>query len=525
MQTVTSSVVYSSGSNVFGNDIGNSQVFTGSVLITGSLTIAGASSATSYSGTTIYGSTAVCSAVGKFSTCLDLGGALTGTSATFSSCVTATQFNVSTSGGTTQIYNTGGGHTVITNATANKDMNIQTSGTGAQYFNTAGADRLTIASTGIACFACQVCAPNLLISNCINIGTTVSLGSRLSIQSANDQAGITMYNSYDCNKWSLRTGTVGVSNKGFAIVDDICNATRIQINGAGNVGIGTSVPDAKLHICNAVAGGTNNYLIIVQNACTVADARAGIAFSNNSQTPSAGGLSGASIQTSNNGIDGAGNLLFSTLISGTNCERMRITSAGDVAINDTTANTYAKLQVTATSGATLALANPSAAAASVGSSIWFYGTTGYNTQGVIQTGYDGTSNVYAYMAFSTRGGSTTERMRITSAGITCFGFTVCAPCFATISDYRMKSNVRPIEGLSIIMKTKPYKFEYNYDCSTSFGMIAHELQDTLPEAVFGQKDGEVMQGVDYMKLLPIAIKAIQELKAENDIFKTCLGIS
>jgi len=118
VQSVTSSVVYSSGSNVFGNDIGNSQRFTGSVLITGSLTIAGASSATSYSGvtifgstiacspigcfatscatsfiggtisgTTIYGSTVVCSPVGKFTSCLDLGGALTGTSATFSSAV------------------------------------------------------------------------------------------------------------------------------------------------------------------------------------------------------------------------------------------------------------------------------------------------------------------------------------------------------------------------------------------------------------------------------------------------------
>ena len=41
VQSVTSSVVYSSGSNVFGNSLGNSQVFTGSVLITGSLTIAG----------------------------------------------------------------------------------------------------------------------------------------------------------------------------------------------------------------------------------------------------------------------------------------------------------------------------------------------------------------------------------------------------------------------------------------------------------------------------------------------------
>jgi len=37
VQTITSSVVYSSGSNVFGNDIANTQTFTGSVLITGSL--------------------------------------------------------------------------------------------------------------------------------------------------------------------------------------------------------------------------------------------------------------------------------------------------------------------------------------------------------------------------------------------------------------------------------------------------------------------------------------------------------
>jgi len=108
---------------------------------------------------------------------------------------------------------------------------------------------------------------------------------------------------------------------------------RMRITSAGNVGIGTGIPDAKLHICNAVAGNTDNFLIIVQNCCTVSGARAGIAFSNNDQTPSAGGLSGASIQTSNNGIDGTGNLLFGTLLSGTNTERMRITYNGNVGIN------------------------------------------------------------------------------------------------------------------------------------------------------------------------------------------------
>jgi len=49
-----------------------------------------------------------------------------------------------------------------------------------------------------------------------------------------------------------------------------------------------------------------------------------------------------------------------------------------------------------------------------------------------------------------------------------------------------------------------------------YGFIAHELKQTLPNVVTGEKDGEKMQGVDYSKLTPILLKAIQELKADND---------
>jgi len=41
VQTVSSSIIYSSGSNTFGNSLANNQIFTGSVSITGSLTING----------------------------------------------------------------------------------------------------------------------------------------------------------------------------------------------------------------------------------------------------------------------------------------------------------------------------------------------------------------------------------------------------------------------------------------------------------------------------------------------------
>ena len=57
------------------------------------------------------------------------------------------------------------------------------------------------------------------------------------------------------------------------------------------------------------------------------------------------------------------------------------------------------------------------------------------------------------------------------------------------------------------------------------GVLAHELEQILPYAVNGDKDaidedGNIAaQGVDYSKLVPILIKAIQELKAEIEILK------
>jgi hypothetical protein len=51
--------------------------------------------------------------------------------------------------------------------------------------------------------------------------------------------------------------------------------------------------------------------------------------------------------------------------------------------------------------------------------------------------------------------------------------------------------------------------------------MAHELQEVLPQAVSGEKDAEEMQGVDYSKIVPLLVKAIQELKAEIDSLKKC----
>ena len=52
------------------------------------------------------------------------------------------------------------------------------------------------------------------------------------------------------------------------------------------------------------------------------------------------------------------------------------------------------------------------------------------------------------------------------------------------------------------------------------GVIAHELQEVLPYAVTGEKDAERMQGVDYSKIVPVLIKAIQELTEQVEALKS-----
>ncbi len=84
--------------------------------------------------------------------------------------------------------------------------------------------------------------------------------------------------------------------------------------------------------------------------------------------------------------------------------------------------------------------------------------------------------------------------------------------FNTTSDYRLKKNVRPIKKpISRIMKLKPSTYEFISNNAEMDGFIAHELQEIVPWAVTGEKDGSQMQSVDYSKLTPLLVAAVQEL--------------
>jgi hypothetical protein len=84
-----------------------------------------------------------------------------------------------------------------------------------------------------------------------------------------------------------------------------------------------------------------------------------------------------------------------------------------------------------------------------------------------------------------------------------------APAFNQTSDYRLKERISPlVNALDCIMKLKPSKYVIGEQLGA--GLIAHELQEIIPEAVLGSKDGEFYQRVNYIQLIAYLISALQE---------------
>jgi len=99
--------------------------------------------------------------------------------------------------------------------------------------------------------------------------------------------------------------------------------------------------------------------------------------------------------------------------------------------------------------------------------------------------------------------------------------------YLTTSDYRLKEDLKPFKALDTICKINVYNYKWNNieENNINYGVLAHELQELIPEVVVGEKDEvnkngeEEYQSVDYSKLVPHLIQSIQELKAEIEELK------
>ena len=91
--------------------------------------------------------------------------------------------------------------------------------------------------------------------------------------------------------------------------------------------------------------------------------------------------------------------------------------------------------------------------------------------------------------------------------------------FNTFSDHRIKHDVETLDDSYTVENLNPVKYKLNTGNEEKFGLIAHEVQEYFPNIVSGEKDGAKIQSVDYIQLIPILIKEIQELKKNNNKFQ------
>ena len=97
-----------------------------------------------------------------------------------------------------------------------------------------------------------------------------------------------------------------------------------------------------------------------------------------------------------------------------------------------------------------------------------------------------------------------------------------AASFNANSDYRIKENIRDLNENFTIDTIRPVEYNMKDSNEKAMGVIAHELQEIYPFLVNGQKDGEIMQSVNYIGLIPLLIKEVKLLKKEMKVLKTNL---
>jgi hypothetical protein len=366
-------------------------------------------------------------------------------------------------------------------------------------------------------------------------------------------------------------------NEGFlGLYFDNIKKIQLRSNGdsylnGGNVGIGTTSPDSKLHIEGS--SGDNNLFAVGDVAIPTSGAEYGVAMIKTASTEFAlnitsYSLTGKGVRIYNNGnngprtsfeilqgsgskfiVDGIGNvgigltnptdkLAVAGNISIPGAYKIYNGSASDsagltfpssvfridgfsgITFNSSTTNIGSqteRMRITNTGNVGIGTTSP-------GSKLMISDANNrnfYDAQFKIEgSGYtaahylDGTE----YMIHQN---SNTRRIRMMS-GTSISGVLLNpgATAWSSPSDERLKENIKPLDN--VLDKIKDYRcVEYNFKNDKSkgkkIGFIAQDWVDDFPVIV--DKDNKGLLDMKYTETIPVLLKAIQELKAEIEILK------
>jgi hypothetical protein len=312
---------------------------------------------------------------------------------------------------------------------------------------------------------------NLISSTNILIGTT-TVGDKLTIVNSGSFAAMQIGNGTNSSFFGYANASGNYNNgasSGDAIIRGFSGvsisgtngaSTNLYINSAGNVGIGTSTPNAKLSLGNTTSTAK---LLLYDGGFTGSGGNgyfAGFAI----DSPSANDTTLLAHYQ--------GALVFGRYTNANDTsaitERMRITSGGTVLFGTT--------------------------------------TTPYNT--VLFRATNGSNNYFSF------GPNSSTVWAIWNDGGTGVYLSNGNSSWTGVSDERVKNIERNIENACDIIKdwrTVIFSWKHDSPDNLNVGLIAQDVIKTLPEAVDINQDEDKTLGVRYTELIPVLVKAIQEL--------------
>ena len=148
------------------------------------------------------------------------------------------------------------------------------------------------------------------------------------------------------------------------------------------------------------------------------------------------------------------------------------------------------------------------------SSLTVGSTNNTSGQELVSIHHTATSGLVYFMSFMTETNGVDRGYITYNNSGNVFGFTEA-------SDLDLKENVRDLtDGLGFLSQIKPRVFDWKEEGKgqDQVGFIAQEVEEVNPDWV-GEKDGTKMIPVNLPGTIPYLIKAVQELKAENDSLK------
>ncbi len=292
-----------------------------------------------------------------------------------------------------------------------------------------------------------------------------------------DLIGDTTYSDYSARLIRFNTGanaTTRLDHRGTGVLSmwatdagalqfGTSNAERMRILADGKVGIGTSSPAGKLTVSSDIDVLGSNF--------------ANVEFTGAS-------VNGSGVYT---GLDSGGGYVVNVRDSGyigfstTNTERMRIDASGNLLVG--------------TTNTSLGIGNTN---------------TGFQVENNGTFLASRADNVAGSLNRNNDGSILTVRRSGNEVGT--IGVTSSATSYNTTSDYRLKENVSyTFDATTRLKQLKPARFNFIADPdNTVDGFIAHEVQEVVPHAVTGEKNGKEMQVIDHSKLVPLLTASLQE---------------